>query len=219
MEENIVEVVGTQYTNAYQILNNVVLDNGEGWNTNGYNYHNVKLSLVPEPENKHDPNAIAVYSEYTTPKRAKVKRSGRIGYLPRNSGVVIKERTVVDAVIKEGFKRMYIKIDIADFVEYDRNQKEYDEYIDELEKELSFDDVSTNKKITLTNVTKVNKFAFILLAVFFGFVGAQWFYAKQYKKGFWYLVFSWTAIPMILGFYQAFKALLQKTDDTYLINV
>lgn len=65
----------------------------------------------------------------------------------------------------------------------------------------------------------VNKFIFIILAVFLGFVGAQWFYAKQYKKGFLYLVFSWTAIPMILGFYQALKALLQKTDDTYLIYV
>ena len=113
MEENTVEVVGTQYTNAYQILRNVVIDNGEGWDNNGYNYHSVKLSLVPEPENKHDPNAIAVYSDYPTPNSARVKRSGKIGYLPRNSGMVIKERTVVDATIKEGFKRMYIKVDGA----------------------------------------------------------------------------------------------------------
>ncbi len=219
MQGKIIEVVGTQYTNAYQILRNVVIDNGEGWDNNGYNYHSVKLSLVPEPENKYDPNAIAVYSEYPTPDRAHVKRSGKIGYLPRNSGIVIEERTVVDATIKEGFKRMYIKVDVTDFIEYDHNQKEYDEFIDELEKELPFDDIPKNEKITITNTTKVNKFAFILLAIFFGFVGAQWFYAKQYKKGVLYLVFSWTGIPMILGFYQALKALLQKTDDTYLINV
>jgi len=219
MKENVVEVVGTQYTNAYQILNNVVIDNGEGWNVNGYNYHNVKLALIPEPENQYDRNAIAVYSEYPTPERAKVKRSGRIGYLPRNSGANITERTVVDAVIKEGFKTMYIKIDISDFVECDQNQKEYDDYINELEKELPLDNTPSNKKTVIRNTTKVNKFIFVFLAVFLGFVGAQWFYAKQYKKGFWYLVFSWTLIPMFLGFYQALKALLQKTDDTYLINV
>lgn len=83
-----------------------------------------------------------------------------------------------------------------------------------------FDDKNKNTKEHVRNPNVlVNKFIFIILAVFLGFVGAQWFYAKQYKKGFLYLVFSWTAIPMILGFYQALKALFQKTDDTYLINV
>ncbi len=98
-------------------------------------------------------------------------RNYRAGYLPRNSGIVIEERTVVDATIKEGFKRMYIKVDVTDFIEYDHNQKEYDEFIDELEKELPFDDIPKNEKITITNTTKVNKFAFILLAIFFWFCG------------------------------------------------
>lgn len=46
----------------------------------------VVLALVREPENEHDPNAVAVFVQ--APKRAK----GQIGYLPRDHARVISSR-------------------------------------------------------------------------------------------------------------------------------
>lgn len=78
-----VKVVGVTYTNAKQMLRNVVVDNGESWNTNTVNKHKINLYLVPEPDNEYDPNAIKVVSKYETPDRARVNRSGDVGYLPK----------------------------------------------------------------------------------------------------------------------------------------
>ena len=119
-----VEVVGTLYTDAEKILRNIAKDNGEPWNANGYNFHELKLTLTPEPENEHDPNAIAVYSNYPTPEKARIKRSGRVGYLPRGTGIVLNEPVEVSATVKEGFKRFYISIDISDFLPPEKEKRE-----------------------------------------------------------------------------------------------
>lgn len=108
-----VKVVGTTYTNAKQILRNVVKDEGGIWNVGGYNEHNIFLSLVPNPENKADKNAIAVYSRYETPERARISRSGRIGYLPKEIGLKINEEVVVKAKIKEGYGNFGVTVDLS----------------------------------------------------------------------------------------------------------
>lgn len=215
--QNMIEVVGMAYTDAYRILRNAVVDRDGpvNWNNNGYHYHNIELVLIPEPENPYDQNAIAVYSEYPTPANAKIKRSGRIGYLPRNSGVEIVERTLVNAVIKEGFKNIYVKIDVSDFID---NTVDYEHFDEESENDF-YEEFEEQKSNRYYYKTRVNKFIFAFLALFFGFFGIQWFYAKQYSKGLWYLVLCLTTIPMFLGWYQGIKALLTKTDDSYLIEV
>lgn len=215
--QNMIEVVGMAHTDAYHMLRNAVVDRDgpANWNNNGYHYHNIELTLIPEPENPYDPNAIAVYSEYPTPANAKIKRNGRIGYLPRNSGVEIVERTLVNAVIKEGFKNIYVKIDVSDFID---DPAAYEDFDEELEND-SYEDFEEQKSNQYYYKTRVNKFIFAFLALFFGFFGIQWFYAKQYSKGLWYLVLCLTTIPMFLGWYQGIKALLTKTDDSYLIEV
>lgn len=58
-----------------------------------------------------------------------------------------------------------------------------------------------------------NKWIYISLAVFFGFLGAQFFYSGQKKKGILSVVFFITLIPMFIGFYQAFVALFKKADE------
>lgn len=198
---NVVEVVGTYYTDAEKILRNVVKDLGGFWNADGYQYHKLKLVLIPEPTNEHDSNAIAVYSNYPTPERARIKRSGKIGYLPRDTGVSLTDPVEVDATVKEGFKQFYVKIDIAPFIS-------------------GYDNTTSNEtaKNFHTN-DEVNKFIFAALAIFLGLVGAHWFYAKQYKRGLLYFIFSWTTIPLFLGIYQGIKALLTPTDSTYKIKV
>lgn len=94
---------------------------------------------------------------------------------------------------------------------------EYDEFLSEISGE-SNNNSNTNKSIYYSK-TKVNKFVFSFLAIFFGVFGIHWFYAKQYSKGLWYLLFSWTSVPMFLGWYQGIKALLTQTDSSYLIEV
>ncbi|MGX6994065.1 NINE protein [Vagococcus penaei] len=60
---------------------------------------------------------------------------------------------------------------------------------------------------------------FFVLALTLGFLGAQWFYAKNFQKGIMYLLFSWTFIPFFISLYQAFKALFILTDSSYKIFV
>lgn len=198
----IVEVVGTQYTDAERILRNVLKDNGETWNTYGYHYHNLNLTLVPEHDNKYDPNAIAVYSNHPTPKNAKINRSGKIGYIPKNSGIILNEPTEVETIIKEGFGKFYIKVEISQFLEKEEN-------ISNLNNEAN----------SFTNKVIVNKFIFSILAIFLGMFGIHWFYAKKFKRGLLYFIFYWTAIPFCLSLYEGIKALLTPTDGSHLIEV
>ncbi len=42
------------------------------------------------------------------------------------------------------------------------------------------------------------------LALLFGGIGLHRFYLEQYVAGFFYLFFSWTFIPALIGFFEAF---------------
>lgn len=57
-----------------------------------------------------------------------------------------------------------------------------------------------------------NKVMYILLAVFLGIFGAQYFYSGQKKKGFLSLCFFWTTVPFFVGLYCALVALFLKAD-------
>ncbi len=96
-----IEVVGTNHTDAYRILSKTIRDRGEVWNVNGYQYHDIILTLQAEPDNKYDSNAILVTYE-----------NEKIGHLPKEIAKTIHltKPINVKATIKEGFKNMYIKI-------------------------------------------------------------------------------------------------------------
>lgn len=64
-----------------------------------------------------------------------------------------------------------------------------------------------------------NKLVYILLAVFLGILGAQYFYAGQKKKGFLSLCFFWTTIPFFIGLYRALIALFLKADTNGNIKI
>ncbi|GEM_PF-422303 len=220
--EHILEVVGTQYTDAERILRNVLKDRGETWDTYGYQYHDLELVLIPEPDNEYDPNAIAVYSKHPTPKNAKINRSGKIGYLPRNSGLILNKPTEIETTIKEGYGRFYIKVDVSQYLEKKDAVTEENESI--LESENVNDRIiqnlsSTDEEEKNENMILVNKFMFSLLAIFLGSFGIQWFYAQKFKRGLLYFVFSWTTIPFFLGLYEGLKALLIPTDENRLIEM
>lgn len=55
----------------------------------------------------------------------------------------------------------------------------------------------------------VNKWIYIILAVFLGGFGAHHFYAGYSGRGIKYLIFCWTGIPTIIGWFQAFGALFK----------
>ena len=61
--------------------------------------------------------------------------------------------------------------------------------------------------------TRVNKYLYIVLAIFLGVFGAHQFYAKKYRKGIIYLLFCWTLIPEIIAFFDAVKACGMLRDD------
>lgn len=64
-----------------------------------------------------------------------------------------------------------------------------------------------------------NKKIYIILAVFLGIFGAQYFYSGQNKKGFLSLFFFWTVIPFFVGLYCALVALFLKADSNGNIKI
>lgn len=64
-----------------------------------------------------------------------------------------------------------------------------------------------------------NKLMYILLAVFFGVFGAQYFYSGQKRKGLLSLCFFWTVIPFFVGLYCALTALFLKADSNGNIKI
>lgn len=64
-----------------------------------------------------------------------------------------------------------------------------------------------------------NKVIYILLAVFLGIFGAQYFYSGQKKKGFLSLCFFWTVVPFFVGLYCALVALFLKADTNGNIKI
>lgn len=64
-----------------------------------------------------------------------------------------------------------------------------------------------------------NKLIYILLAIFLGIFGAQYFYSGQKKKGFLSLCFFWTTIPFFIGLYCALVALFLKADTNGNIKI
>lgn len=59
---------------------------------------------------------------------------------------------------------------------------------------------------------KVNKVVYILLALFFGSLGAHKFYAGKIGTGILYFAFSWTFIPSFIAFFEAISAIFVKSD-------
>ena len=64
-----------------------------------------------------------------------------------------------------------------------------------------------------------NKVMYILLAVFLGIFGAQYFYSGQKKKGLLSLFFFWTVVPFFVGLYCALVALFLKADSNGNIKI
>lgn len=69
-----------------------------------------------------------------------------------------------------------------------------------------------NTQTTAVGLHYVNKWVYVLLAIFFGGLGAHHFYAGYNSKGIFYLLLSWTGIPVILGFFQGVLALFKTPD-------
>ena len=64
-----------------------------------------------------------------------------------------------------------------------------------------------------------NKLIYILLAVFLGIFGAQYFYSGQKRKGLLSLCFFWSVVPFFIGLYCALVALFLKADSNGNIKI
>ena len=74
--------------------------------------------------------------------------------------------------------------------------------------------VSKSQTRVIKTVTyKCNKWIYILLAIFLGYFGAQYFYSGQKRKGFIALLFCITSIPMFIGFFHGISALFKPVDE------
>ena len=69
-----------------------------------------------------------------------------------------------------------------------------------------------NTQTTAYGLHYVNKWVYVLLAIFFGGLGAHHFYAGYNSKGFFYLILCVTGISVILGMVQGFLALFKTPD-------
>lgn len=66
---------------------------------------------------------------------------------------------------------------------------------------------------------RVNRFVYVLLAIFLGGIGAHKFYAGHFGQGVVYLLFCWTLIPLIIGFFEGIYASTLKADSDNCIYV
>lgn len=74
--------------------------------------------------------------------------------------------------------------------------------------------VSRSQTRVIKTVTyKCNKWIYILLAIFLGYFGAQYFYSGQKRKGFIALLFCITGVPMLIGFFHGIFALFKPVDE------
>lgn len=74
--------------------------------------------------------------------------------------------------------------------------------------------VPTSQTRVIKTVTyKCNKWIYILLAIFLGYFGAQYFYSGQKRKGFIALFFCITGIPMFIGFFHGISTLFKPMDE------
>jgi hypothetical protein len=108
----VLQVIGTDFTNAREILRNVITDHGGEWNLGGRHETEMKMILVPKPS-ETDPDAIAVYADYDTPEGKVGPRSGKIGYLPIGHGIELEDKRRVTALVDEDHDKFKIKIDVA----------------------------------------------------------------------------------------------------------
>lgn len=69
-----------------------------------------------------------------------------------------------------------------------------------------------NTQQTAYGLHYVNKWVYVLLAIFFGGLGAHHFYAGYNGKGFFHLILLVTGISVILGFFQGVLALFKTPD-------
>lgn len=60
----------------------------------------------------------------------------------------------------------------------------------------------TSVRVSIIKSRKKSKNLATILAIFFGGVGLHKFYLDKTKVGIFYLVFCWTFIPMIIGFFE-----------------
>lgn len=60
---------------------------------------------------------------------------------------------------------------------------------------------------------RVNKLAYLLLAVFLGIFGVHKFYEGKIKRGLIYLCLCWTYIPFFIALYDFFKVLFIRADE------
>ena len=68
-------------------------------------------------------------------------------------------------------------------------------------------------RVIKTVTYKCNKWIYILLAIFLGNFGAQYFYSGQKRKGFIALLFCITSVPMFIGFFHGISALFKQVDE------
>ncbi len=61
-----------------------------------------------------------------------------------------------------------------------------------------------------------HKIAQSVLSIFLGTIGAQKFYQGKYVLGALCIIFFWTGIPTLVGFYEGVKSLFMPMDDFYL---
>lgn len=98
---------------ALKILRNVVKDNGGKWNFGGYQDHKIKLMIEPK-----DNGDLMIVSNYPTPPRARISRSGAIGVIS-SPGLKFTMPFECLAIVREGFGEMEVIIDVPDNKESD----------------------------------------------------------------------------------------------------
>lgn len=108
------QVFGTDFTNASEILKNIITDQGGEWNLGGRHKTELKMILVPRPT-ESDPDTIAVYADYDQPADSENDgpRTGKIGYLPNGHGLQLRQNRLVTGLVDEDHAKFTVKIDVS----------------------------------------------------------------------------------------------------------
>lgn len=175
-----------------------------------------KVKLIPEPDNIHDEFAIKVLINDIF-----------IGYVDALTAEKINKYFVNDrysyVAIAKIYSGPYKTIDLQGNVIWHESDLQCDVQLQIKDNsDAPEEKIRNNANFELGNGLKehrVNKLAYCLLAFFLGSIGGQYFYMKEFKKGFLCFFLSWTTVPMFIGFYHGIKAIFKPFNDDDTISI
>lgn len=144
--------------------------------------------------------------------------------------IYIKRGIQMAKIIKVELGEVFILMDDQQIVKIEEYTMDFEPKVNDQVDVYQYEDTYIVNKLAAVSTNrvsvpdwggrvKVNKLAYAILAIFLGGFGIHKFYAKKIGSGILYLLFSWTTIPVFVGFIEGIIALTKEEIEEGIILV